>query len=105
MRKPLESKTQRDVNNMLSKFSVPVKIHKRSFPDYQYLCPKGVTFFIEYKRPGKKPRPDQLKCHEVLRGLGFIVLVHDGKKSPMDFYKELRQWLLNGTALTTADLL
>jgi hypothetical protein len=104
VRKPLESKIQRDVNNLLSKFSVPVKIHKRSFPDYQYLCTKGVTFFIEFKRPGKKPRPDQLKCHEVLRRLGFIVLVHDGSTSPDEFYQEVKSWITVGTPLLECDV-
>lgn len=35
--------------------------------------------FIEYKRPGEKPTPAQLREHERLRKMGFAVDVIDNK--------------------------
>lgn len=37
----------------------------------------GSHVFVELKRPGEKPRPNQLREHERLRACGFIVLVVD----------------------------
>jgi hypothetical protein len=44
-------------------------------PDRMVMCPGGYVFFVEFKRPGEKPRPDQLLYHENLRSLGFDVYV------------------------------
>jgi hypothetical protein len=41
--------------------------------------------FTELKAPGKKPRPDQLRVHKMLRDLGFTVDVIDSK--PEDLFK------------------
>ena len=46
-------------------------------PDRLVLMPKGKMFFAEMKAPGQKPRPVQLKRHEMLRNLGFKVYVVD----------------------------
>ena len=47
-------------------------------PDRLVLMPKGKMFFAEMKAPGQKPRPVQVKRHEMLRNLGFKVYVVDG---------------------------
>ena len=49
-------------------------------PDRLCLLPGGRIFFAEVKRPGGKPRPLQLKRHEELRRLGFMVRVIDSKE-------------------------
>ena len=46
-------------------------------PDRIVLFPKGRLAFVEVKAPGKKPRPLQIKRHEMLRRLGFKVYVLD----------------------------
>ena len=46
-------------------------------PDRLVLMPKGKIFFAEMKAPGQKPRPVQVKRHEMLRNLGFKVYVVD----------------------------
>ena len=46
-------------------------------PDRLVLLPKGRIAFIEFKAPGKKPRPLQICRHEQLRELGFEVFVLD----------------------------
>lgn len=48
------------------------------WPDRICLFPDGKAGFVEVKRPGKKPRPLQLKQHRQLRRLGFPVYVLDG---------------------------
>lgn len=53
---------------------------KRSVPDRIIFKPKGGIFFIEYKRPGKKATPNQLKDHERRRAMGFRVYVVDTKE-------------------------
>jgi len=46
-------------------------------PDRLILLPGGRLAFIEVKAPGCKPRPLQVRRHEVLRALGFKVFVLD----------------------------
>lgn len=36
--------------------------------------------FVEFKAPGKKPRPSQVREHERLRAMGFVVDVIDRKE-------------------------
>ncbi|MGS2677688.1 VRR-NUC domain-containing protein [Citrobacter freundii] len=52
---------------------------RRSVPDRIVLLPGGRLIFVECKAPGKSPRADQLREHERLRSLGFIVVVLDSK--------------------------
>ncbi|HAG2567880.1 TPA: VRR-NUC domain-containing protein [Salmonella enterica] len=47
----------------------------RSVPDRIVLLPGGRIVFVECKAPGKAPRADQLREHERLRALGFVVVV------------------------------
>ena len=53
-------------------------------PDRLVLMPGGKLFFAELKAPGKKPRPAQLKRHEMLRKLGFKVYVIDSMEAMPD---------------------
>lgn len=46
-------------------------------PDRLVMLPNGKLFFVECKRPGKKPRPGQIREHERLRRLGYRVVVLD----------------------------
>lgn len=50
---------------------------KRSYPDRLFFHPVGVCFLVEFKRPGKAPRPQQAKRIEELRAEGFDVTVID----------------------------
>ena len=56
------------------KFTSP---SRRSVPDRMIYCP-GFIFFIEFKAPGKKPTPGQLREHERLRNAGQLVFICDG---------------------------
>lgn len=50
---------------------------RRSVPDRLVLLPGGKVIFVECKAPGEKPTAAQLREHEKIRALGFIVHVLD----------------------------
>ncbi|MFV8770810.1 VRR-NUC domain-containing protein [Yersinia enterocolitica] len=52
---------------------------RRSVPDRLVLLPGGKVIFVECKAPGEKPTAAQLREHEKIRALGFIVRVLDSK--------------------------
>ena len=58
-------------------------------PDRLVLMPNGRMVFVELKAPGRKPRPIQLKRHDVLRALGFEVVVIDSPEGVDEF---IRRW-------------
>ena len=73
---------------------VALKFHCLSFtgfPDRIILMPKARIYFVELKSEGKKPTKIQLVCHEMLRGLGFQVLVIDTKILLADFLKRVER--------------
>lgn len=49
----------------------------KSWPDIQVMIPAGKYhgMFIEFKKPGEAARPDQLLTHELLRKMGYFVIV------------------------------
>ena len=47
------------------------------WPDRLFLAPGGRVMFVEYKAPGKKPRPSQVKIHNTLKRYGFHVYTVD----------------------------
>jgi len=59
------------------KFKTP---NRRSAPDQIFFPGQGRTFFIEFKRKGKKATKAQLREHRRLEDLGFVVYVVDNKK-------------------------
>lgn len=65
------------------KFSSP---GNSSVPDRMFIR-NGFVFFIEFKRPGKKPTANQLEEHKLMREKGMIVLVIDY------FDKEFAEWI------------
>lgn len=52
------------------------KSNKRGWPD-RFFGRAGVAIFVEFKRPGEEPSPQQKKRHKELRGAGFRVYVID----------------------------
>lgn len=47
------------------------------WPDRLFLAPGGRVLFVEYKAPGKKLQPHQLKVHQLLKRYGFNVYTVD----------------------------
>lgn len=60
-------------------------------PDLLILLPDGKVAFVEVKAPGKKPRPLQIKRHEMLRKLGFRVFVLDAASDILMILKEVME--------------
>jgi hypothetical protein len=58
-------------------------------PDRLVLLPGGRMVFVEVKAHGMKPRPLQLKRHEMLRQLGFKVYVIDDEGQIRHILKEM----------------
>jgi hypothetical protein len=49
----------------------------KGWPDMMVVWECGGVLFVEFKRPGEKPRRIQEHVHKLLRSLGFEVQVHD----------------------------
>jgi hypothetical protein len=83
LEKDVESYGKREIQKLgwvAEKFVSPMK---RSVPDQMVSVPcndhhpYGLTFFIEFKAPGKKPTELQLKDHKKRREMGYLVFVCD----------------------------
>jgi len=48
-------------------------------PD-DYFAKNGRVFWVEFKKPGEEPDPDQLACHAEMRAAGLTVYICDNKK-------------------------
>lgn len=57
--------------------SMPDRLHHR----------KGVTLYIEYKKPGEPAKPKQIKRHNELRAQGIPVHVVDNLDDAYDLLK------------------
>jgi hypothetical protein len=52
----------------------------RSFMDFTFFMEGGITFFIEFKAPGKEPTANQRAKHKEMREKGFSVFWTDSVK-------------------------
>ena len=64
-----------------------LKIHVRHWPDTVFFLPGGKTVFIEFKRPGQKPRFGQNAYLERLEKHGFDVHVVDDVDQGIDILR------------------
>lgn len=55
---------------------------RRGFPDHLFIR-DGVTIYIEFKRPGELPSPQQLRRHAEMRKHGASVFVVDSLDEAM----------------------
>ena len=60
-------------------------------PDRILLLPEGKSAFLEFKQPGERPRPLQVKRHHQLRELGYLVYVVDNVECLDNILKEVSQ--------------
>lgn len=93
LEKPKESKIEKDlIRVVLSCNGAPVKIQgvsNKSMPDRLCLFPGGKVWFVELKKPGKKPDNLQLFTHAKLREMGFKVSVICNKEQLKQFENEI----------------
>lgn len=71
---------QRLVKVVMNNGGVALKLASptmNGLPDRLVLLPGGRLCFVEVKAPGRIPRPLQIKRHQRLRDLGFLVFVLD----------------------------
>jgi len=62
--------------------AIAVKLNvesRRGWPDRMILGPKGRMFFVEFKRPGEKPRKLQEFIHKGLYAMGYDVYIVDNE--------------------------
>lgn len=64
-------------------------VGNKADPDRICLFPGGLVWFVELKKPGKKPNPLQLHAHEKLRKLGFKVSVISSEHELKQFENEI----------------
>ena len=67
-----------DAGMLVYKFTSPARA---AVPDRLLVTPQGTTFFIEFKREGVKPTPQQAREHDRLRGHNVMVFVVDSTKA------------------------
>lgn len=68
--------------------SLNLKTHVRHWPDRIFFFPNGVTVFIEFKAPGKRPRAGQREMIKRLKKLGFPVYVVDNLEQAKKILEE-----------------
>lgn len=59
-------------------------------PDRLLLFPGSKMAFVEVKAKGCKPSPLQLRRHELLRSLGFLVYVLDDERQIGGIFDDIR---------------
>ena len=86
--RPLESKVEGQVTiYATSRDILHLKLNVKGrvgWPDQLYIC-NGVTFFIEFKRPGEKPTKAQEFIHSLIRAHGLDVGVFDNFDDAKEF--------------------
>lgn len=91
-RKPKESSVEEFfVKSVDEAFSIEARKYKSRMHDPDRVCffPNGLTVFVELKRPGEEPRPGQIREHNRLRALGYLVYVIDSKPGVLQFIEEM----------------
>lgn len=90
--KPLESVVEDYFKKMIKKVGgLPMKFTspgKRGVPD-QIVLFGGITYFVEIKRPGEKPRPSQVTVHKQFQEKGVSVYTVDSQEQVNEFITEI----------------
>ena len=61
--------------------------HHNGLPDRLVIFPGGKVYFVELKQKGQRPRASQIHTHNMIKALGFNVLVIDSKEQVNEFIK------------------
>lgn len=91
--KPKESDIEKHLVRIVWYYSgEAIKIQgvgNKSLPDRMCIFPGGKTWFVETKKPGKKPNVLQLATHAKLEEMGFNVRVIWNKEQLKQFRDEI----------------
>ena len=90
--KPLEQ----DIENKFARYVIQegnecIKLNwrgRRHWPDRLIVLEYGQCFYIEFKRPGEKPRKAQVYLHDLLRRKGHRVYVCESFDAAKEIYQE-----------------
>jgi hypothetical protein len=63
---------------------------KRKWPDRLLLGPQGELLFVEFKREGETPRPQQAAFHRRLKRMGHTIHV-------IDTFEDFKKLMLDNT--------
>ena len=88
----LEKTIERKFKRFLPKWSKYVKYvdpGQCGGPDRLILLPKGITAFIEWKRPGEKPRVEQIAYMNDLKKLGHHTNWFDNVEEALEWLNSL----------------
>ena len=58
----------------------PDRLMMEPIPEHHRDIVSQYIYFVEFKKPGEKPRASQVREHERLRNLGYKVLIVDKKE-------------------------
>ena len=64
----------KELGMLVYKFTSPGRV---GVPDRMFICPKGLVFFIEFKRPGGTSTAPQAREQERIESYGLNVFVID----------------------------
>lgn len=79
----------REAGMLVYKFTSP---NRAAVPDRLLITPKGTSWFIEMKRSGQKPTPQQQREHDRLRGHNVMVFVVDSVAMGRACVDAMREW-------------
>lgn len=102
----LESSIENSFNTQASKFFfLSVKLiadGNNGFPDRTVFGLGCHIFFVELKKFGKEPRPDQITWHKRLRKIGFRVYVCDTVEGAIEIFT-IEKGLQNAKEIKTKE--
>lgn len=81
----VETKLRRYVRSLGGRAIKLQRTGHKGDPDRILVLRGGIVVWTEVKRPGMRPRADQLRVHTRLRRMGHRVLVVDGTNWPQVF--------------------
>lgn len=81
----VEAKLRKTVRSLGGRAIKLQKTGRRGETDRILVLPRGITVWVEVKRPGLKPRQSQKRVHTCLRKLGHKVVITDGTNWPQVF--------------------
>lgn len=78
----------RQKDGQMKRFETWLQLAKKGTPDRFFII-RGRIFFVEVKKRGKKPTPEQIERHDELGRAGAVVLVADSLDSFMRQFEEI----------------